>query len=134
MSAKFPDLDRYRLPEGQLAAATRCGPPRHRRGERFLKGPIPEAWLCRAARLPGKALAVSLALWSQAGVERDRCVKLTTRLRSRFGVGRQASYRALRALEAAGLVSVERHAGRSPTVCLLRAGAEGTVEEGGKHE
>jgi hypothetical protein len=37
-------------------------PPRHRSGEKFLKGPIPLLWLIQAGRLPGKALHVGLLL------------------------------------------------------------------------
>ena len=42
--------------------------PRHNRGERFLKGPIPWRWLEVAARLPGRALAVALVLWHLIGL------------------------------------------------------------------
>jgi hypothetical protein len=41
--------------------------PRHRPGEKFLRGPIPWKWLIRAGRLPGKALQVGLLLWQAAG-------------------------------------------------------------------
>ena len=37
--------------------------PRHRQGEKFLKGPIPWDWLTKAAQLPGHALHVALVLW-----------------------------------------------------------------------
>ena len=47
-------------------------PPRHRSGEKFLKGPIPWAWLQRAFLLPGKALHVALLLWREAGCRRSR--------------------------------------------------------------
>ena len=42
-------------------------PPRHKPGEKFLKGPVPWQWVEAASRLPGKALAVGLAAWREAG-------------------------------------------------------------------
>ena len=36
--------------------ATSKKPPRHRPGEKFLRGPIPWTWLQQAARLRGSAL------------------------------------------------------------------------------
>jgi DNA-binding MarR family transcriptional regulator len=97
--------------------------PRHRRGEEFLRGPIPLSWLCQASRLPGKTPAVALALWFKAGTSKasNPTVKLTGALRRRFGVGRKAASRALDRLETEGLVSVDRHAGRCPRVTILEA-------------
>jgi hypothetical protein len=92
-------------------------PPRHRPGEWFLRGPIPWPWLETAARLPGKALAVALCLWRASGRQRRRTVKLCLE-RVGLGVSKQAARRALRALEAAGLVSLERRPGRSLEVTV----------------
>jgi hypothetical protein len=36
-----------------------------------------------------------------------------------FGVSRQATYRGLAAIEAAGLATVDRHVGRCPLVTIL---------------
>lgn len=96
-------------------------PPRHRAGERFLKGPIPWPWLEQAARLAGKALAVGLLLWLEAGCRKARTVPLCLRRGEQMGVNRQAVRRALRSLEVAGLVAVERNAGRCLAVTLLEA-------------
>jgi hypothetical protein len=97
-------------------------PPRHRSGEWFLRGPIPWHWLEIAARLPGKALAVSLILWREAGRCRQRTVKLCL-ARAGLGVSEYAARRALRQLEAAGLVSALRLPGRGVDVTLLDAPA-----------
>lgn len=94
-------------------------PPRHRPGERFLKGPIPLGWLIRAAGLPGKALQVALAIWYRAGVERTGSITLTTTLTQTFNVDRYAKRRALAALEKAKLVTVQRTDGRNPQVTIL---------------
>jgi hypothetical protein len=93
-------------------------PPRHRPGEWFLRGPIPWPWLDAAARLPGKALAVALCLWREAGRRRQRTVKLCLG-RVGLGVSKYAARRAIRYLETAGLVSVLRERGRGLEVTLL---------------
>jgi hypothetical protein len=119
-SDPFLDLDRLRLNGAFKAAPERKArkPPRHRPGERFLKGPIPWPWLETAARLPGKTLALALWLWREAGWRRRRTFPVCLS-RVGLGVSVYAARRALRALEAAGLVSAVRHAGRCPEVTLL---------------
>ena len=94
-------------------------PPRHRPGERFLQGPIPLPWLERAGKLPGKTLHVALTVWFRAGVARKRNVRLSYVDLAGLGCKPEAGRRALRALEAAGLVKVDRASGRSPEVTIL---------------
>ena len=51
------DLKSMRLDVYQATPTQRKEkPPRHKQGEKFLKGPVPLKWLERAACLPGKAL------------------------------------------------------------------------------
>lgn len=90
-----------------------------RRTRPFVRGPIDLQWLHRAAVLPGRALHVGLALHYLVGVERSHTVKLRRTVVERFGVNRHAEYRALRVLEAAGLVSVQRKPGARPIVTLV---------------
>jgi hypothetical protein len=90
-----------------------------RQPERFLKGPVPMSWLAAAARLPGKALAVGLALWRLAGATKSQTILLSTTEVALLGVDRNAKSRALRMLEMAGLISVERRPGRLPRVTIL---------------
>jgi hypothetical protein len=52
-------------------------PPRHKRGQKFLCGPVPLPWLRWAATLRGKAVAVGIALWFKAGVTKRAEVKAT---------------------------------------------------------
>ena len=100
----------------------RRGPPRHRQGEFFLKGPIPLNWLQVAAHQPGKAIVVALELWFRAGVEKNRTVQISlTNLRVAPRLNRSSASRGLRALEEAGLVTVVRKSGRRPTATLLDA-------------
>ena len=94
-------------------------PPRHKRGEKFLKGPIPWNWLCRAAELCGKAFQVAIAIWFLAGVHKKREVKLSGPAVADLGVNRYACYRGLKLLEKAGLISVHRAPGRKAIVTIL---------------
>jgi hypothetical protein len=121
------DPDKLRIDSttvnGWLKNAQNEQPPRApiRKGK-FLRGPVPLAWLHRAADLPGKALAVGLALWFLRGVQKRRTVRLTRRTLRRLGVGRKPGYLGLKNLEGAGLVRVRRQKGKSPvvTICFPR--------------
>jgi hypothetical protein len=115
------DPDALRLPgEALEALAGRPSrrPPRHRPGQAFLKGPVPWHWLSAAARLPGQALQVSLLLWKAAGCRKSRCVPFCLAYGAELGVSAPAARRALRHLEAAGLVRVEFAPGRALQVTL----------------
>ncbi len=90
-------------------------PPRHSQGEKFLKGPIPWRWVEAAGALPGKALAVGLAVWREAGCQNERTVPLNL---SAMGLPRRTAQRALQTLEVAGLVSVKHRKGRPALVTL----------------
>jgi hypothetical protein len=101
------------------AVPTRRRPPV--RTKRFLKGPIPWGWLAAACSLPGKALHVGIALWLWAGIEKSSQVRLGTSRLAQVGASRHSAYRALNALESAGLVTVARRKGKSPLVTILEA-------------
>jgi hypothetical protein len=114
------DPDRLRLAGdcgGPKPRPTR--PPRHRPGEKFLRGPVPWGWLDRAGRQPGKALAVALVLWKEAGCLNRRVVRLCLNGLLPMGLNKQSARRGLRNLEAAGLVEVRRRPGRGLEVTLL---------------
>lgn len=89
------------------------------RSDHFLKGPIPLMWLALAATLPGKALAVGMLIWFLQGLQKNRTVKLAPSWLRRFGIERQAAYRALKALEHARLITIARKRGASPTVTIV---------------
>jgi hypothetical protein len=93
--------------------------PRHKAGDRFLKGPVPWNWITAAAKLRGKALQVAVALWFLAGLKRSGRVALPLSSLAEMGVDRFAASRGLAALEKSGLISVIRHSGRKPIVTLL---------------
>ena len=86
---------------------------------RFIKGPLPLPWFQRAAALPGKALHVALAIWYVRGLCRADTFPLKRSATATLGVSADATYDALSNLEAAGLVRVQRHRGRSPVVTVL---------------
>jgi predicted ArsR family transcriptional regulator len=69
--------------------------------------------------LPGKALQVALLLRFQAGLKRSNVVRFNQAQGGReMGVSESAARRAVRELEAAGLVSVRRKPGRAAEVTL----------------
>lgn len=88
------------------------------RQEVHLHGPVPLAWLASASRLPGKSLHVALALWCLSGLMHTQRVQLTNVCSSHFGLDRCSKYRAIRWLEQAGLITVDRHVGRAPIVTI----------------
>jgi hypothetical protein len=90
---------------------------------RFLKGPIPFTHLAGAARLPGHALTVLLAIYHQTTLTKKDWVTLPKGLMSELGVSRDSKARALHALQEASLVAVERCKGRTARV-TLRSSAE----------
>ncbi len=75
-------------------------------------------WLETVAKLPGKALAVSILICFLRGVTKKCEFTLRPSLLKRLNVERKAGYRALRQLEAAGLVTVQRKRGKSPVISL----------------
>jgi len=88
-------------------------------GYRFIKGPLPYSWMKRAGELPGKTLHVALGLWLVAGLRCSRTFSFKRKAAGAFGASKDATYDALTRLEAAGLISVDRRRGRSPTVTIL---------------
>jgi DNA-binding transcriptional ArsR family regulator len=113
------DLNDFQLGDHSLLPVKGLAPrPQGGIKGRFLKGPIPLGWLIRAAPLPGKALPISLCIWFLKWVNGGNTVKLSYKLLKEFGVSRSSSYRGLKSLEDAGLVTVEQHSGRSPIVTL----------------
>jgi hypothetical protein len=92
---------------------------------RFLKGPVSLSILQRASLLPGKALAMYLAIQHRCDVQRSLTTTLPTDYLASWGIGKDAKKRALDVLEGDGLVSVERQTGRTARASLC-AGDEKT--------
>ena len=79
---------------------------------------VPVDWITAAAALPGRAVVVGLALRFKSGISKRRQVKVTRALLGKFGLDRHTGRRALKALEGAGLVTVDRGPGRSPIATI----------------
>ena len=135
------DPDRLGRPVSEAALeALRSAPgrprlPRPAKGELYLGGPIPMGWAERATALPGRAWHLACALWFEAlcSAGRSPTVQLPPRTLRRFGLGsRTTLYRALAALAAAGLVSVEARRGRTPLVTILPVPGVGPEGRGGQ--
>jgi DNA-binding transcriptional ArsR family regulator len=87
--------------------------------DKFIKGPIPVPWVCEASKLGVKILLVGLALWHIRGLRKTDSFIVSNILLRGWGISPDAKNRALRKLEKAGLVAIERRGKRSPQVTLL---------------
>jgi DNA-binding transcriptional ArsR family regulator len=96
--------------------------------DKFIAGPIDVSWVCQASRLGVKALLVGLALWHLKRLRRSNSFELSNLMVREWGIEPDAKSRALRKLERAGLITVERRGKRSPRVTLVvRSTLGGTV-------
>lgn len=116
------DVEAMRIPSSSSEPAA---PITRRSKGRFLKGPIPFDWLAMAARQPGKALHVAIAVWFLSGLTRSSTVHLAPSIPRQLGLSRYAAYRGLRALERSGLVGVQRQRGRGPMVSIVDVRTDG---------
>ena len=85
---------------------------------RFLKK-TPLDSLQRAARLPGRALHIYLAIRHRCDLRRSKSVTLPGVYLRSWGIDKHAKSRALAELELSGLIAVERRRGRPAVVSLL---------------
>jgi DNA-binding transcriptional ArsR family regulator len=98
---------------------------------KFIAGPVDVSWVCQASRLGVKALLVGLALWHLKGLRRENSFLVSNLMVQEWGVQPDAKRRALRALEKAGLITVERRGKRSPRVTLIVGNTfEGEADSG----
>jgi hypothetical protein len=89
-----------------------------RRTERFLKGPIPLRDISVAANLPGRCLALFLAIHHQIALTGKPIVTLPASLLRELGISRSTKARCLSALEQAKLVDVVRSKGKAARIQL----------------
>src|SRR5262245_34918402 len=100
---------------------------RRRRAGRCV-APMPLEWFRLACRLPGKAAALAVVIWHLARLRKSDTLILTQTSLDEFGISRQAKYRALRSLESAGLITVQRRDKKNPQVTVLRpSGSESSA-------
>jgi hypothetical protein len=86
---------------------------------KFIAGPIDVQWVVQASRLGVKALLVGLALWHLKRLRQADTFTVSNLMMREWGVQPDAKSRALRALERAGLIRVERRGKCSPHVALI---------------
>ncbi len=85
---------------------------------RFLKK-TPLDPLQRAARIPGRALHVYLAIRHRCDLRREQIVTLPADYLRAWGISKDVKRRALAELETTGLIRVKRRIGRTARVTLL---------------
>ena len=81
--------------------------------------PIPAAWFQVALRLPRKALAVGMIIRREAAMSRQASFALTGPMVKKWGIGPDTKLRALRALEAAGLIKLQIKPRHNPIVTII---------------
>ncbi|MDP4836405.1 MAG: hypothetical protein NWS01_04560 [Burkholderiales bacterium] len=88
--------------------------------KKFLKGPIPLDWLTAAARLPGKAINVGIALWWLAGMSKTGALKLTRQSQLALNISKDAERDGLRRLRQAGLIELTARPGQRHSVRIIK--------------
>jgi hypothetical protein len=88
--------------------------------ERFVKGPLLLSELIPVGRMPGKVLLLWLLIRHRTDLSRDGWATLPRRQLKEWGIGKNARTDALRRLEQAGLVKVERPKGYMLKVRLVK--------------
>ena len=122
------DLTRLGKPVSLPVPRTTPRPPRSGRFRpRFLRGPISWPWLRRSAQLPGCALHVALVIRLWTGITKQDAIALPLAELATMGVTRHAAYRAVHALEQAGLLTVTRHVGRKTRVRIIECAEDAPV-------
>ena len=99
------------------------------RGRLVILGPLPWAWLAHASNLASRPLRLALLLYLLRGLQSSNTVKIEYQRADDLGMSRHAVYRELAALEAAGLVTVERKPGCSPLVTIKSSNPKDTSVE-----
>jgi hypothetical protein len=91
--------------------------PRHRTGELFLRGPIPWGWILRLASLPGRyTWLIALLIWRRSGL-RKNAATFRFSIHS-HNIPRRTTQRGIHAMEAAGLITVERASGKALSITI----------------
>ena len=112
-----PTVPDAEIPSEKLETATSVR-RKARQAGRFLKGPIPLSWIRAHIRDPADRLL--LVLRAHSDMQHSAELKVTAAILSDAGIpNRKMAYRALKALEASGAISVKRARGRHPVVRLL---------------
>jgi len=117
----YIDIEDYRLdaipyePPSIKTKKTR----RYEPGAWFI-APIPVAWIAEAAKLPGHALHVALAIMFVHGMKHGQVIELTRFHFNIFSISRGSARRGLDALQQAGLIEYMK-AGQKYKVTVISA-------------
>jgi DNA-binding transcriptional ArsR family regulator len=103
----------------RLQGGTRRGRQPSPIRDKFIAGPIDVSWVRQASLLGVKALLVGVALWHLKGLRRDNGFLVSNLMLQEWGIQPDAKTRALRKLEKAGLITIDRRGKRSPRVTLV---------------
>jgi hypothetical protein len=125
--------DRFRLTQDKLSrlqGSSRQGRRSSPIKGKFIAGPIDVSWVCRASRLGVKALLVGMALWHIRGLRKAETFIVSNLMLQEWGILPDAKRRALRALEGARLIKVERRGKRNPVVTLCSCPKSPTSDVG----
>jgi hypothetical protein len=114
-----PGPDWSRVPDSAVPARKVVLPTTMTRAASRFIPPMPLGWFQRACRLPGKAAVLAVVLWYTSRLKGSKTFVLTQARLDGFGISRHAKYRALKALEDAGLIAVSCGSRKSPEVTLL---------------
>jgi hypothetical protein len=113
----------YVMREGRRIAVEILNPDppkkKRRQGEPFVNVPIEWARRAAEATKTGRAM-VWIELLYKAWRAKSNTVALSNETLNRAGVTRRMKYRTLRAMEEAGLVTIEWRDGRAPRVTIIR--------------
>jgi hypothetical protein len=109
------DQDEVKRSQGGTRKGRRASPIRGK----FIAGPIDVQWVVQAKRLGATPLLVGLALWHLKKLRQADTFTVSNLMLQEWGIQPDAKTRALRTLERAGLIRVERRGKRSPRVALV---------------
>jgi hypothetical protein len=115
------DPDSLRL-TGALPVVVPAGPRRRSPAQHYLGGKPPMTWLLRAHKAGKAALATGAALWFKRGLQggKNAPIRVDSSLRRSMGLTHDQARRGVHALEAAGLVQVNRGGrGRCAEVTII---------------
>lgn len=135
MANPFDDISKLKIPTSELEenqqkleakrkARIELLPPRHKKGETFIKGPIPMTWVKEMLKLPASASQMSFVLWFLAGMRKTKTIKINLSRMNDFNISKVTAWRSIHYLEKANLISVDRKPGQKLTVTLLDLGSK----------
>lgn len=86
----------------------------------YLRGPIPWPWIQKAHELPGNSIAVGLVLWHYRALRKSTTFKIGIGdICGILNVSPSTARRALIALDAAGLITIDRRDGQKNMITLM---------------